>query len=406
MQKYSNAYIQELIAKNIHQQATLDEQDILLKLIQFDEQGYITQLISEYLNNNNMANVSHPTQDYAYWERLADKILAADKQMPLKENKKTGAVFSIKKMRYWWAAAAIIILLVTTGIYWWNTQTITPPGRKLIYNDIQPGQNGAILTLADGSQVMLDTIPNGVIALQGGVKATIENGVLTYEGSGDEVVYNTMSTPRGRKYRLALADGTIVWLNAGSSITYPNMFSAVERIVEVNGEAYFEVAKSSQKFIVKMNEVQVEVLGTHFNTNNYTTENAATVTLTEGSVQVTNADGLTEQKIKIVPGQSAVKRTGSTEIVTETADVEQILAWTNDLFMFDNTSIEHVMQQLERWYDIEVVFNYKTNQRFSGTIPTNVPISTVLKVLELTNSVKFEVKGQKVTVLEYCKNCH
>ncbi len=406
MQEYSTAYIRELIAKNIHQQATLDEQDILLKLIQFDEQGTITQLISEYLVSNNITTANHPVQDYAYWERLADKILLADKNILPKEDKKRSKLFALKKMRYWWAAAAIIIILLSaTGIYWWTNNTTTP-GKKLIYNDIQPGQSGAILTLADGSQVMLDTIPNGVIALQGGVEATIENGVLTYAGSGDEVVYNSMSTPRGRKYRVALADGTIVWLNAASSITYPNMFTGPERVVEVNGEAYFDVAKSGQKFIVKMNEVQVEVLGTHFNTNNYTAENAATVTLAEGSVKVTNTDGITEQSIKIVPGQSAVKHAGSNEIITETADVEQILAWTNDLFMFNNTSIEHVMQQLERWYDIEVVFKYKTDQRFSGTIPTNVPISTVLKVLELTNSVSFEVKGQKVTVVEYCKDCH
>jgi len=218
---------------------------------------------------------------------------------------------------------------------------------------------GAILTLADGSKVLLDTIHSGTVALQSGVTAKIVNGDLVYEGAGSEVVFNEVQTPKvvfnevqtpkGRYYHLILPDGSEVWLNSLSSIRYPTSFSGTERRVEITGEAYFEVAKKQGlPFYVKINDIaSVEVLGTHFNINAYSNEGSINTTLLEGSVKVTG--NINQALLK--PGQQA--RIKDHIDIYDDVDINQVMAWKNGLFDFEGLSIIEIMRQLERWYDID-----------------------------------------------------
>ncbi|MGV3765669.1 MAG: FecR family protein [Chitinophagaceae bacterium] len=260
-------------------------------------------------------------------------------------------------IRRWWVAASVLFAIVA-GAYWWTNHNSMPDtpvvaGESL---PVVPGRNDAVLTLADGSKVLLDSIQQAVVALQGGATASVVNGELVYEGTGNEVVYNTMTTPKGRQFNMTLADGTRVWLNAASSIRYPTVFSGKERKVEVSGEAYFEVAKNAaMPFKVQVKDVaEVEVLGTHFNLNAYENEAAVNTTLLEGSVKVNGTI--------IRPGQQAQVMANNPETkVVNQADIEQVMAWKNGIFRFQDADLKQVMKQLERWYDIEV--------KYEGSIP-------------------------------------
>ncbi len=197
-------------------------------------------------------------------------------------------------------------------------------------------------------------------------------------------VYHTLTTPKGRKFRLLLADGTVALLNAESSIAFPTAFLGATREVTITGEVYFEVAKNNKPFLAKTQQLEVKVMGTHFNVNSYTNNGQTRVTLAEGAVQVAGVAATIENKVRLSPGEAAILSSNSGRIVTQAADLEEALAWTNNLFSFNNAGIEEVMRQLERWYDIEVVYQQTPNLHFSGSIPMNVNISTALKVLELT----------------------
>lgn len=260
-------------------------------------------------------------------------------------------------IRRWWVAASVLFAMLV-GAYWWMSynSTRTAPTVAGVSLPVVPGRNGAVLTLADGSKVLLDSIQQAVVALQGGATASVVNGELVYEGTGNEVVYNTMTTPKGRQFNMTLADGTRVWLNAASSIRYPTVFSGKERRVEVSGEAYFEVAKNAaMPFKVQVKDVaEVEVLGTHFNLNAYENEAAVNTTLLEGSVKVNGT--------VIRPGQQAQVTANSPETkVVQWADIEQVMAWKNGIFRFQDADLKQVMKQLERWYDIEV--------KYEGSVP-------------------------------------
>jgi ferric-dicitrate binding protein FerR (iron transport regulator) len=314
-------------------------------------------------------------------------------------------VVSITGRRAWlkWSAAAAIILILGASSYFiWFTKNEKPgiaSKQVSVQNDVAPGRDGAILTLADGRQIVLDNAANGKIS----EAAEKKGNLVSYEdGQATEVVYNTMSTPRGRQYSLVLADGSKVWLNAASSIRFPTAFVGKERRVEVTGEAYFEVAHDPSKpFIVTSSSLPsgelgwaVQVLGTHFNVNTYEDEGDIKVTLLEGSVNVTkgNASGI------LKPGQQA--RIAQTIETVNDADLEEVMAWRNGKFVFgDKVDIETIMKQIARWYDVDVEFEGKVNQHFGGSISRNVNVSQVLKVMEATGGVSFKVEGRKVIVI-------
>lgn len=313
----------------------------------------------------------------------------------------------VRPMRIYrrWAAAAAVLLLLATGTYFWSRYS--PAARQVAsktagrpLHDATPGVTGAVLTLDDGKQVVLDSTGNGVIANQNGTKVLLSKGQLDYETSRTSggISYNTMTTPRGRQFKLTLPDGTKVWLNAASSLKYPTAFTENERKVEITGEAYLEVAQNANKpFILSAADgVTVKVLGTSFNINAYPDENAVYTMLVSGGVQVSavrNASPVTLQ-----PGQQANLNKGTGKISIRPADEEQVLAWKNGYFHFDRADIQTIMRQISRWYDVEVEYKEVPDKKFSGTIPRNVNASQVFKILELTGNVHFNIEGNKVIV--------
>ncbi|OQP52780.1 hypothetical protein A4H97_24055 [Niastella yeongjuensis] len=331
----------------------------------------------------------------------------------------------VRQMPYWRIAAAAVVLLMVTagGLVWMNYNSKTQVAVNL-KNDVAPGGNKAVLTLADGSTIVLDNEKNGVLAQEGNAKVVkLKNGQLVYakadDGSADAnapVPYNTLSTPKGGQYNIELPDGSKVWLNAASSITYPTAFNAKERKVQVTGEAYFEVAKlvtandgKRIPFIVDIlasrNNLpstggargglgQVQVLGTHFNINAYDDEVAVKTTLLEGKVKfVGKADSLL-----LAPGQQAVAAKQLS--INESPDVNQVMAWKNGVFHFENADIKTVMRQVSRWYDVEVVYkrSLDNDDPLFFEVTRNTNLSDVLRVLNLAGGARYSILDKKVIV--------
>lgn len=313
-----------------------------------------------------------------------------------------------KVVRLWprIAVAASIAVLIATGIFYFtqpkeeNVQVAAKP------QEIAPGGTKGVLTLSNGKQIVLSEITaKDTIAQEGEEnEVTIKmnaNGEVTYiinpntDGGKDDNSFNTLSTPIGGQYNIILADGTKVYLNAVSSIKYPTQFNGDKRVVELEGEAYFEVAKNKNKpFIVKSNNQSIEVLGTHFNVHSYNNESVVKTTLLEGSVAVTYKN----QKAILKPGQQSDVSDNFSKIKVKEVDPEEAVAWKNGRFKFDNADLKNVMRQLERWYGIKVEYRGNVSDvRFNGGTFRNKNLSEVLKVLELSN-IKFKVEGKTVIV--------
>ena len=314
--------------------------------------------------------------------------------------------------------AAAILIILSAGLYFYDTKTLAPASVRFAKQDIDPGSNRAILTLANGKKVELAS--SGTY--------TVKNAKL----GGDEEEFNTITTPRGGQYQINLPDGSSVWLNASTSLTFPVKFNKQVRKVSLVGEAYFEIAHASLRgaarneakesslrdeiasqarndgekrndgkvpFLVVTRDQIVEVLGTHFNIKGYVDESAIKTTLLEGSVRVSST--LDKNKIAtIIPGQQTTLT--SSAIRVSAADTEEALAWKNGLFMFDGQDLESIMKQVARWYDIDVVFENEElkKQAFKGTISRFKKISQLLEVLESTGSVHFKMEGRRITAMK------
>ncbi len=360
------------------------------------------ELFSELVTGS-LIKYTNPSADAGPYMALAQQVLQIDK-----ENSEVKTIKPVRQTHFMhrWGWVAAIIILTGAGAYLWttnkknkNTVTIAQAA------DIAPGSDGAILTLADGSRVLLDSIKNGIVALQQGVTASVIDGALVYQGKGNEMVYNVMSTPKGRQFQLVLPDGTKVWLNSASSIRYPIIFSGNERSVEISGEAYFEVAKNkNMPFRVSANrKAGIEVLGTQFNVNAYEDESALRATLLEGSIAVYSAAGApaNSKKTIIKPGQQAIINRNAPAIVTVTdqVNIEQTVAWKNGLFNFDGVRLEDALKQLERWYDIEVSYNKPLpNVELIGEMTRGVTLNDLLTVLEKLN-IHTKLEGRKLIIL-------
>jgi len=304
------------------------------------------------------------------------------------------------------AAAAILIAVIGAAVYLTakrsSDKTALSTVKKSIpaaENDVLPGTKGAILTLSNGQQIILDSAANGKLTSQGSTVILNRNGQIVYDMKGavpDEILLNTMTTPRGRQYQLLLSDGTKVWLNSASSIRYPAAFSGSTRTVTITGEAYFEVAKNKQvPFIVKVDDMEVKVLGTHFNINAYPDEESIKTTLLEGRVQV-NIPGDTRM---LAPGQqSQLYKTGPLQLV-KNANLEEVTAWKEGFFSFNNSDIQSVMRQIGRWFDLTIEYEGEIpKDRFGGKLPMNAKVSEVLAALEQTQ-VHFRIEGKKLVVM-------
>ncbi len=273
---------------------------------------------------------------------------------------------------------------------------------KISKNDVAPGGNKATLQLADGRTIILDSTDDGNIANQGQTQIIKIDGQLAYNSAGTsaEILYNTISTPRGGQYQLILADGTKVWLNSASSLRFPSNFTGDERKVTLTGEGYFEVAKNAaMPFKVEVaGKEEVKVLGTHFNINAYEDESNINTTLLEGKVEVTSFANKFSNILS--PGQQAKLNTAGQIKINNQVDVEQVVAWKNGVFQFgDEMDIYSVMKQISRWYDLEVTYKGNVSGDIGGSISRNVTVSKVLNMLEIASELKFEVNGRKVLVM-------
>lgn len=265
--------------------------------------------------------------------------------------------------------------------------------------DVAPGGNKAILILGDGSTLVLDAVNNGMIATEKNIQIRkLKDGQIDYSFIGNKqetVTYNTLSTPRGGQYSITLSDGSKVWLNSSSSLRFPTSFNKNEREVVLTGEGYFEVAKNpSQPFRVKVNEMEVEVLGTHFNVMAYDDEAATRTTLLEGLVRIRK----NAKTAMLQPGQQVEVRPGGNIGRIKEANIEETIAWKNGLFHFNGASIEVIMRQMARWYDIEVAYEGEVSEHFNGVISKNVGIAKVFEMLQLTGAVHFRIEGKKIFV--------
>jgi len=299
----------------------------------------------------------------------------------------------VHRMRRLWYGAAAAVFIGLAGAFAWlqlsprKTPTTVAERYK---NDLNPGRDKAVLKLSDGRTVELNEKGSGAIANQDGATIKEDSGWLSYSASG-EPHYNDLYTPVGAQIKVALADGTKVWLDASSSIHYPTAFPSGNREVTITGQAYFEIAPNAhQPFIVHAKDQTIRVLGTHFNVNAYAAGEVRT-TLEQGSVLVSSGN----TRLKLAPGQQADGGTLRTDV-----DLEEVLAWKNGEFRFNGASIRVIMDQLARWYGAEVRYQDDIREEFVAKIPRNVPISKVLKYLESTGQVKFILEGNVITVIK------
>jgi hypothetical protein len=330
--------------------------------------------------------------------------LEEDQQQSL--NELVAEITAENKRGHWptLAIAASILFFLSSGIFFLmlhkQQQPLVLNKAVKVKSDVAPGGNKAILTLANGSTIVLTGAKNGTLANQGNIAINkTADGLISYADTKENVslkslVYNTASTPRGGQYQFVLSDGTKVWLNSASSIKYPVQFIGNERKVELTGEAYFEVAHDAKKpFRVESNGQTVEVLGTHFNVNAYGDEGEVKTTLLEGSVKVSS------QSVNsiIKPGEQAQFDNG--KISVKNVDVDEVVAWKNGFFYFEDNNIQEVMRQLSRWYDVDIKYEGKLPVReFSGEISRNVNASQILDILSF-KKIHYKIEGKTIIVM-------
>lgn len=351
-------------------------------------QEQAAQLLSKYNEGNctdeEQAIVEQWYVQLPYEARApdAEQVMAAMQQV---WNALPQKVADKKKFLLWpkIAAAAAALAAITFGVWLYDanhTHRHTEPVSGSLYaNDIVPGSNKATLTFASGKVITLDTNKTSVVVADS-VKA---------------MTMLTAATPRGGMYQVTLSDGTRVWLNADSKISFPSRFSGKERKILLTGEAYFEVMKDKQHpFIVSVNNQQVKVLGTHFNVNGYKDEAWTVTTLLEGSVRV---DTKLDSKI-LKPGQQSVGDIRGLKV--SEVDVNAVVDWKDGDFVFKNESLEQIMKRVARWYNIEVIYgrHIDKQQEFGGKVSRLKNISEVLKIMQSTGQVKFKIEGRRVYV--------
>lgn len=336
----------------------------------------------------------------------AGELAVADQQLRYKLNLPRKA----DQVRRLWlrisAAASVLLLLGVTGYLLLSkpegkSEQVTLAGAT-VTSSTEPRR--AVLTLSDGQSITLNHSHSGMLAKQGST-AIQQNGTgeLVYK-AGSQVLpqtpvelLNTITTPKGAGYDLVLADGTRVWLNSSSSLSFPAGFSGGQRNVKLTGEAYFEVAKNKEKpFIVEANGTRIQVLGTHFNIGAYTDDQAVVTTLLEGSVKVSKND----KQVMMVPGQQAISKLNTNEITLGKADIDEVMAWRNGYFKFHNEDVKSIFRKVSRWYDIEVEYRGNvSNQRFGGIYSRSKSINELLAYLEKIGNIHFKLEGRRIIVM-------
>jgi len=369
------------------------------------------KLIEKYLNGsaspeelNAIENYySHFSDDPDITDNLNEEKISALKaclrqKIDTKINRAEKQVIPLYKRRSFQVAASILLFLMI-GLFITNKLKKEPAKFQAENYDLAPGSNKATLILADGSKIDLAAEKNGTLKTQPGSQVIKQNEQLTYSTARGktvaEVTYNTLTTPRGGQYEVTLADGTKVWLNAASSLKFPTAFTGSERVVELTGEAYFEVAHNSkQPFKVKTANQIVQDIGTQFNVNSYADEDAAATTLVEGSVIIFDAG----RQTMIKPGQQYLLKANGVPAVRNDVDIDEVTAWKNGLFQFNNADIKTIMRQISRWYNVDVEYSGQVPaSTYHGRISRNSNASAVLKILELSG-IDFTIERGKIIV--------
>jgi len=365
----------------------------LLEYLDTQDQEELRQLMEAHFQADSAAAPPNPPEAARLLTIIHEKI---------QEKRPQAHLFSLKGRRWQKLAVAALLLLIAGKVFLpgspaKKTRSAQPASYA---HDQPPGRNNAVLTLADGSTITLDSAANGGLAQQGNIRVIKLNGQIAYKNTGsgqpdDVPLFNTISTAKGNQYQLLLPDGSKVWLNAASSMRFPTFFKGKERRVEITGEAYFEIAKNpAMPFKIQVGGGEIDVLGTHFNVNAYSDEPTVKTTVLEGAVAVKKE---TAQQV-LEPGQQATFSSQGGITLSKNVDVAHETAWKDGFFWFDNTDIYSLMRQVSRWYDVEVAFKGKIeDDGFTGKIPRNVSLSKLLNVLE-QYELHFTIEGKKIIV--------
>ncbi|MBS1565863.1 MAG: DUF4974 domain-containing protein [Bacteroidetes bacterium] len=370
------------------------------------DERFLTEEFKIFVANETQAKA-------ATWNSIAARI-RENNGMSEETAGRQARVIGIKR-RYGWMAAAACTLLVITGVYYFKSSRNDSPalqaGKEIAatITGIPPAGMGATLTFSDGSIVSLDTMAVGT--LRGQNQATVmksADGELKYAATGHiskgKVAFNKLTTPRGKQFKLELPDGSKVWLNAGSSIEYPVVFTDSKREVKLEGEAYFEIAHDARHpFFVKIadttgkknDDVTIQVLGTSFDAMAYVNESKIQATLLDGSVVLLKGS----KKVRLLPGEAAsTYRKNDQDLSVAKADIEKVMSWKNGMFIYNQASLPEIMRDIERWYDVEVKYEGDIpDNRFDGYVSRNNSLDKILAILSL-NHVHFRVEGRVIII--------
>ena len=377
----------------ISSKCSMEEEKEFMNLLEQPENEEALKNLIDRLFENGSLNQQMP-------EGISSSIL----KKILKKKQAAVVPFEKKTRNLAWMKVAAMIVLFLSVVYLYVRHNDAPQtkSRQIAATEkpirFSPGGNHAVLTMADGTKILLDSLENGEIR-HGNLSISKKNGLLVFNAnpnnSLENLSYNTLSTPRGGQYKVILADGSEVWLNASSSLRFPTAFKENKREVELKGEGYFEIAKNKAKpFQVKVGDMTIKVLGTHFNVSAYSDENAIKTSLLEGSVKITKgkAEGL------LKPGEQGILMKNKDKVEIKKVDLSEVMAWKNGVFQFDGADIVTIMNQIGRWYDVDIVYSGEAPvRRFEGKISRDAQLSDVLHILELSN-VKFRMIGKKIIV--------
>lgn len=372
-------FYQQLVERYVTSTASKQELDLLFHLMDDEE----------------FCEVMAETMDHHLLENL--------------EKVKQAKLVSLRKKRYRFVgiAASLILMISITSLYFfsgYNKDVKSKQSINVITSVISPGENKAVLTLADGKQIILKDHNNKLLSKEAGLMVyNSKEGVLTYKAGSSastSISYHTISTPMGGQYKLILEDGTKIWLNAASTVRFPSRFSSEQRKIEVSGEVYCEISKDPKRpFRVGFGNQMVEVLGTHFNINAYADENFTRTTLLEGSIKIVNTQTL--QSKLLVPGDQAKMDPINNQLKIEKVNTEAVVSWKEGYFLFNQEPLESIMRKVSRWYDVEIIYKGDIPQKkFGGNISKFNDVNELLDVLSATGSVRFETQGRRIIVMK------
>ncbi len=396
----SRTNFEELFNKFLGEKMTAEEIDRLRNLYD-DENNFAVR--DEMLKAVFANKASAETKGYDP-EEIFQELLARVEEHGVENETSASVVMRQRRFRTSYAAAAVLLAVLVAGAcFFVNNRKHTSPATAPGIASPKPGGNKAVLTLADGSIIALDSAQNGELSRQGGVRVVkIDSGLLSCKanltGKG-AAGYNTITTPRGGQYQIILPDGTHAWLNSASSLTFPSAFEGKERKVTLTGEGYFEVTENAGRpFVVVAGEVQTTVIGTHFDMNAYNDENSINTTLLEGAVIVSAGNG--RQLLK--PGQQALVDNSTRSLSLQQVDVLRVIAWKNGLFDFKGADVFTIMRQLARWYDVQIAYQGDLSDvKLSGMISRRADVAQILHLMEATDRVRFFMQGNKIIVSPY-----